>query len=126
MKPQLLLLLPVVLLIAANDFRDGTRERDAATNERTALEGTWDTISVAYFGNTIDGDKVNDVPTVFEGQKMKVGNEAIYRTDPRSSPPAIDVTPSDGPAKGQTFRGIYLLRDQTLVIWLGSNEAPFR
>jgi uncharacterized protein (TIGR03067 family) len=57
---------------------------------------------------TIEGNRY----TVERGDKtLERGN---FRLDPSRSPKAVDTTPSEGPDKGKTVRGIYELEGDTL------------
>jgi uncharacterized protein (TIGR03067 family) len=59
----------------------------------------------------ISGDKY----TYFK-EEDKVHDHGAFRLDPKARPRAIDITEDQGPNKGTTSRGIYLLDGDTFIV----------
>src|SRR5262249_23849090 len=86
---------------------------DDAKDDLKALQGTWDLV---YFER--DGKEVklrNGTKAIITGHKsvIKVGDKVIaagtFKLDPSKKPKAVDMTYTEGPDKGKTFKGIYQL-----------------
>jgi uncharacterized protein (TIGR03067 family) len=103
MRPKLLVLLAVGLLAAADA---PTKDAD----KKDKLAGTWTVASGQRDGMDLDGIKGDTVQ--FDGATMTVKTQngdhrATFKVDATKKPKAIDLTPEDGPEKGQTIAGIY-------------------
>jgi uncharacterized protein (TIGR03067 family) len=98
--------------------------QDPTTAEVAKLEGVWRFALVE-----VEGAKQPDVP--FETNKLIVLKDGRYvivqgprithgviKLDPAKTPKHYDVTLTNGPAKGQTFTGIYELDGDTYKICL--------
>jgi len=104
----------------------GTEAPDA----KNELEGAWTVTLIETNGAPIYDAKNRDetlpAPTfVFTGEKCEVkGVRVLYladfrfETDPTAKPKEIDATMLDGPKKGNTVVGIYLVRDDELRVCL--------
>jgi uncharacterized protein (TIGR03067 family) len=83
-----------------------------AGNE-TAIEGTWELVSVERDGKEMKVHK--DTKLIVEGDKfvIMVGDKTVAggtsKFDPSKKPNAVDSTYTEGPDKGKSFKGIYQL-----------------
>ena len=110
MKRYVVLALVVGFLVGAEDPKKDKGKKDA-----TVLEGTWVVISVMADGKERDEGK--DAQLVFKGKtvthKTKDNEEkGTFTADPKKK--TFDLTPSDGPKKGMTLKGIYQLKGDEL------------
>jgi uncharacterized protein (TIGR03067 family) len=75
-------------------------------------------------GNTMSPERIGDVKVTISGQQFtttksgKVVEEATMTTDPSKQPKTIDLTFTQGEAKGQTLLGIYEIDGDSLRIGL--------
>lgn len=82
-----------------------------AEDAKSDLEGTWDLVSVERDGKELKPQQ--DTKMVTTGNKfvVKVGDKVIVagttKLDTSKKPKALDVTYTEGPDKGNTFKGIY-------------------
>jgi RNA polymerase sigma factor (sigma-70 family) len=95
------------------------RGKDRGPQERRKLQGTW--VPLALEGIRIRADDIPEATLVVAGDRITLNPRAdrrvlTYRLDPGRRPPAIDLTPLDGKAKGKTLRGIYSLDGDFLEI----------
>lgn len=112
----------------------GSGGEDAAKKELARFEGVWSFSQVQ-----VDGAK--QPATVFPANKMIVLKDGRYvviqgsrithdrvKLDPAAKPKQIDVTLTDGPAKGQTLAGIYDLSADTYKFcgFLHGKDRPAR
>lgn len=110
MRTQGLVLAVVAgLLVAADKGAD----KDGAK----AIQGTWLIVSVTEDGKP--NEKSKDRKVVFEEKKMIVDTpggqrEGTFTVDPKKK--TLDISPSEGPDKGKTFKGIYELKGGQLKI----------
>jgi uncharacterized protein (TIGR03067 family) len=120
---QLLAVFAVGLLIAAAPAKDDAK--------KSPLEGTWQAVSIDGPGGgpppeavkqiklTLTADKLTE--TLPDGSK----HEATYKVDASKKPATIDFVPTDGPNKGKTAKGIYVIEGDTLKIaFSDSEDAP--
>jgi uncharacterized protein (TIGR03067 family) len=92
-------------------------QRGTAGDAKTEFEGTWDLIYLER-----DGEALKPLPntrTVNAGGKfvVKVGEEDVaagtFKVDPSKKPKAVDVTYTEGPDKGKSFKAIYQIDGDT-------------
>jgi uncharacterized protein (TIGR03067 family) len=107
-----------VLLVAATAPQDS-----AVKNELEQLQGTWQMVS-----HEVDGkpdEALKGAVRVVEADKftIKKGDKtlraATMKLDPTKEPKWIDITFTEGPEKGKTRRGIYILEGDTQTICYG-------
>ncbi len=98
-----------VLAVATSNARPGDDLKD--------LEGKWKAV---YFER--DGKEVklqNETFSTITGDKyvIKSGDNVVaagtMKLDPSKNPKAVDITYTDGPDKGKTFKGIYQIDGDT-------------
>ncbi|MBA4067659.1 MAG: hypothetical protein C0501_28935 [Isosphaera sp.] len=96
------------------------------------LEGTYTVSALEKGGKPAPKEISDDLKVTIKGDEfvIKIGGDekkAKIKVDPAKTPPAIDITPVDGPEKGKTFPGIYKLDkgELTLVFTEGDKaERP--
>ncbi len=109
----------------------GSTEKGAASgDDRKALQGTW--VAVAGENSKEKFDKeLKGIRLVFQGDKLtlRLGDDvlhAAYKLDPDRKPKAIDLTLTEGRAKGETILGIFALEGGKLKLCLpeSGQERP--
>jgi uncharacterized protein (TIGR03067 family) len=126
----LLMLLAVGFLVAADD------KDDAVKKEKAKLKGTYKMVSGEEQGMKLPDDYVTNTKVEFTNDKMIIkvvkdkdekNVEATYKIDPGQKIKTIDLKPTDGPEKGKTIKGIYVIDGDTLKICAASksdNDRP--
>lgn len=86
-----------------------------------SLEGTWELTSVVDNGTTAPSYAIRGAKVVFSKELMILVSpdgedktEYTIRLEPKKSPKAIDITPTEGTFKGQAGLGIYEIDGDTL------------
>jgi uncharacterized protein (TIGR03067 family) len=94
-----------------------------ARADTKAVQGSWKMVFAAAAGRVLPREGYAGHRLVFSGDKYtyfeeedKVHDHGAFRLDAKASPRAIDITEDQGPNKGTTSRGIYLLDGDTLVV----------
>jgi uncharacterized protein (TIGR03067 family) len=109
MASAVLLLLPAAMLLA-----------DDAIKGDKGLEGEWKPISAVR-----DGKESPPLPdgslATFKADEimMKTGDRdytVSIKVDAGKTPKTIDLTPADGPKKGETIKGIYEIKGDELHV----------
>jgi uncharacterized protein (TIGR03067 family) len=117
MGKRLILLLAVGVMVAA--------DADAVKKEKAKLKGTWTVVSLEEEGKKQPFPEGVKMSLIFQDDKLamqfalgdkKDSKEAAYVIDPAKKPAIMDITPNDGPEKGKTVRGIYMLDKDELKI----------
>jgi uncharacterized protein (TIGR03067 family) len=128
MRRYLFLVLTAGMLIAADS--------DAVKKEKAKLKGTWSVVSLEEEGKKQPFPEGVKMSMVFDDDKLamqfafgdkKDTKEATYAIDPAKSPGHLDITLSDGPEKGKTVRGIYVIdKDGFKICWAQKpdNDRP--
>jgi uncharacterized protein (TIGR03067 family) len=99
-----------------------TLAREAATaREYQAFEGTWRADSIQADGNELPADSLKTYRLICKGRDFtsiisEGESRGTFSVDLSGSPKSIDVTFTEGIHKGQTFRGIYELKDDTYKV----------
>lgn len=111
---------------------------DASNSDKGNVQGRWRVVSAEGGGQpeafaesaggpaqttwTFAGDSLTQAVRnpARPGSRIQFFPEAktafAFQLDPSKTPRAIDVTPMDGPDKGKGWKGIYLLRDDVLIV----------
>jgi uncharacterized protein (TIGR03067 family) len=90
--------------------------------DQEKLRGTWKLTYAEVKGQPLPPNQIANLKLVFEGDKHFLYNrknvEAVggHRLDPAQKPKAIDITEVEGPNKGKSSRGIYLLEDDLFIV----------
>src|SRR5262245_22538667 len=112
MRAHAVLVMFAGLLVAA-DAKD-----DAVKKEKARLTGAWDIVSVEQEGRKVARPEGTTMKMVFQDDKFvmqsiagdkKESKEATYAIDPTQKPATIDIVPGEGPDKGKTVAGIYVI-----------------
>jgi uncharacterized protein (TIGR03067 family) len=131
-KCQILAVLAVALLVAADTPKD-----DAVKKEAGMLQGTWRVTSAQRDGTDAPEDEIKKITVTIKGDKLTAHRtenaekpeekvyEMSFTIDPSQKPKWIDVTYMDGERKGESSQGIYELSDDTLKICMSrGNTRP--
>ena len=117
------LLFVVTGLPAAGDAKD-----EAIKKDRKKYEGTWQVVSLEVDGNKTAEDDAKKITVVNEADgkwAIEVEGKVIARgtseIDPTKKPRAVDLTETEGDAKGKTFHGIYEFEDDTRKVCLAES-----
>lgn len=101
--------------------------------EAKRFAGEWTVARIEMNGSTLPKAEVKEFRFTIKGNTATVKKDATlaaalaeftFKVDPKRSPAAIDVTfkggplLKDNPVKGETVRGIYVLKDESLRICL--------
>ncbi len=86
--------------------------------EYRAFEGTWRIVSIQAEGKDIPAERFKSSRLIFKGRDFTAINDrgttpGTISVDASKSPKTMDVTITDGPAKGAIFRNIYELKGDT-------------
>jgi uncharacterized protein (TIGR03067 family) len=101
---------------------------DAVRNELERHQGTWVAVSFEREGQKTDDAVVKNTRRVVKGNRIvwKQGDakfaETEFEIDPSKNPKAIDVLPSDGPARGKRVLGIYQINGDELTICMAGPD----
>ena len=112
MKKALLGVVVVGLVLAADDKKDDVKEK---------LKGTWTVVSIEAAGKKVPEEFVKGQTITFDADKMTHKEKdktepATYKIDAGQKPAHLDMTPTEGPDKGQTVKMIFQLDGDTLKI----------
>jgi uncharacterized protein (TIGR03067 family) len=112
MRKQLVLVLVVGLLVAADDAK-----KEDGKKKAKGFEGTWEVVSINSNGK--DNKEAKGEKVIFKGKNITVkgkkgDHKATFTLDPEKK--AIDLSPTDGPNKGKIHKGIYELKKGELKI----------
>jgi len=91
---------------------------EANAQEYRAFEGTWRFVAMQVGGKDLPAEQFKTSRLIFKGHDFTAINNAgttrgTFSVDTTKSPKAMDVTITDGPAKGAIFRNIYELKGDT-------------
>ncbi len=127
MKWQILLVLAAAVLIAA----DAPKKDDTSKKGQDKLDGTW-TLTDVDMGTTggkkPSAEDLKSTTLTFQGDKLTLTNRgkaqpATYKVDAGKKPAEIDISPTEGPEKGKTMKGIYSLSGDTLKVAFSRDES---
>ena len=119
---RLLLILPLAALLAIGCNRQDTsgqkgappgKDSKGGAQDQKGLQGTWKVVSIGGNGKTMPPEQTGDMKVTITGQQYtttkggKVIEQATITTDPSKQPKTIDLTVTQGEAKGKTGLGIY-------------------
>jgi uncharacterized protein (TIGR03067 family) len=94
-----------------------------------ALEGVWAFGEFALEGRSVDAHASGQSCIVIDGDRFRVQSarsayEGLFTIDVEQTPHQIDIEFVDGPNAGSVSRGVFVLRDDALVLALSSGAAP--
>lgn len=126
------LLIPALLtigLVSSTGAQD-----EASKKDLDDLQGTWRLVSREKDGKADTSEAIKDVLMANSGDKFSFKGAAsgagalkgTFKVDATKKPRAMDRMPTDGPQKGKTLLGIYLLEGDTLKICvsIAGKERP--
>jgi uncharacterized protein (TIGR03067 family) len=102
----------------------GTASKDAE-----ALKGTWEVVEMSGGGMKVPAKEADGKAITFRDgrvflvEKGREEDAGPLRIDASKSPKTIDFTPTSGPERGKTLRGIYELKGDTLKLALGPPDG---
>jgi uncharacterized protein (TIGR03067 family) len=116
-----------ILTLAAALFAPGDEPKpDDAKKELEKLQGSWTIMKVERDGDDLGG-LAGGAEMEIEGEKYTApGIAASFKLDPSKDPKAIDISYTEGPAAGQTVKGIYKLEGDTFTICRALAESGDR
>ena len=89
-------------------------------DDKDSLQGAWTAVSAERNGRAAEDVKRHEL--TFAGDRFTIRSKGKllyqggYRLDPSKNPAAIDFKHAEGPSKGKTWLGIYLLEGDGLKI----------
>jgi uncharacterized protein (TIGR03067 family) len=97
--------------------------RHPAKGDRENVQGTWTMVFAAADGQAVPPEGIANHKLVMRGDKYtlfkeedKLHDHGTFQLDPAAKSRAIDITEDQGPNKGTTNRGIYLLDGDTFIV----------
>jgi uncharacterized protein (TIGR03067 family) len=100
---------------------------DDPAKERERLQGLWQAVELQVRGKNAPEEVVRKFQIRVQGDKWitrtgETEREATFEVNPQSRPKAIDLTPSDGPERGNKIpAGIYTLEGDQLRLCIRRN-----
>jgi uncharacterized protein (TIGR03067 family) len=96
-----------------------------------SLQGHWTMVSFEVNGEAIPEEQVKTGSLVVEQDRYTPSLGArrasfSIQLDPAPDPKAIDFTPTEGPEKGKTLKGIYMLAGDRFTVCRGLTDANVR
>jgi RNA polymerase sigma factor (sigma-70 family) len=101
---------------------DNKGEAEAAKTDLDKLQGLWQAVALEANGNQAPEEDVKAFRIRIKGNKIAFNpdtenREHTFTVDPKAKPKAMDLTPGDGPAKGQKLPcAIYELDGNSLKL----------
>ena len=104
---------------------------DPASTDAKLIQGTWQGVEIGQSGTQAPAREARNNVLIFEGEELVMRSmdgpmdpmgRARFKLDPRQTPAAIDITPLDGPERGQTLPGIYKIEKNRLMIYVCPGE----
>jgi uncharacterized protein (TIGR03067 family) len=113
------LLTPAVVMLFLGNALQG---QDKPSTDLERLQGTWVPSAAAFDGTDAPAELLKERLWVIAGDQLAELNKgrregrATLQIDAAKPPAALDVTYTDGPAKGQTGRAIYKIEGDLLTV----------
>jgi uncharacterized protein (TIGR03067 family) len=111
------------LLLALAVCGSPAAEPAPVKTDQAAVQGTWKMVFAASAGHTLPPEEFAGHRLVMSGDKYtyfqeedRIHDHGAFRLDPKASPRSIDITEDQGPNKGATSHGIYLLDGDTFMV----------
>jgi uncharacterized protein (TIGR03067 family) len=98
-------------------------DHEKPKTDRQKVQGTWRMICAHIKGRQLSAEEIahhtlvmrDDTYSLFKAED-RLNDHGVFRLDPTKKRKTIDITEDEGPNKGQTNRGIYLLEDDLLIV----------
>jgi uncharacterized protein (TIGR03067 family) len=113
---------PGLIVLGASLAWAGQPDEEAVRREHRRLEGTWSIVSAEVAGTAIPAREFRDLKFAFKDCKFTArrgdeeAQEGTYGINPSKSPREMDISRSNGPARGQKQLAIYQLTGNLLKI----------
>jgi uncharacterized protein (TIGR03067 family) len=112
------------LVVVGLSVPTGAPKGNLARHDQDQLQGTWELMTLEASVQHVSSLCLEDLAdarlgvgeNVWRYKLGKTNLKMTYRLDPGKNPKSIDLTITAGPAKGKTFRAIYILERDTLKI----------
>jgi RNA polymerase sigma-70 factor (ECF subfamily) len=109
----------------------GAKDAAKAPDDKEKLQGTWVGVEGERNGEKAAAEDARKFKLIVKGDRITINPDgenrvSTFKLDPTQKPKAIDLTPQDGPAKGQTVPGIYSLEGDTLKLCVSNGEVGNR
>jgi len=95
---------------------------DKSADDAKAMQGAWQAVDLKANGEKSPDDQVKELQIVIKGDEIFAvkpqGEDPRnkFKLDSSKTPKTIDLTPLDGPRKGQIVPGIYSLKNGRLTL----------
>jgi uncharacterized protein (TIGR03067 family) len=104
-----------VLTVGLTSVGDDPKAEDVK-KELEKLQGSWTITKIERAGENLT-EQFGGGEAQIKGEELTAPNIAAgLKLDPSKSPKAIDLAYTEGPAAGQTVKGIYKLEKDTLTL----------
>ena len=115
MNARSISLLTILVAVAASPAEDG----DPVSDEMARMQGEWTMVAGVVDGRAIPEETLKEFRRVCKGNEVnttlggQVVMKATIKVDPTKGPKTIDYVVRDGPTKGKTHLGVYVLEGDT-------------
>ncbi len=118
----------LILLTATSFVAAEPPKQDAVKKDLNEIFGTWQVTALEADGMASPAEIVDKMKLIFKGDKLTFTpgepgfKQYTFKLDPNTEPASFDMTHADGPKKGETKKGIYLLEGDRLKICFGNED----
>ncbi len=125
MRSTALLMVGCFVIVAVTQAQD-----DAAQKELKHFQGHWQLLSLVRNGEKLPDEQTKGAQVTVQGNTYtvkvngEVKEEGTFKLDPSRRPKWIDITPTKGEGKGQTYLGIYEVKGDTYTLCTASPGQP--
>lgn len=115
-------------VIARSTGFEGWPQLARHVEQLRSLEGVWAFGEFAYEGRKVDAHTLDRSCIVIDGDRFRVQSpslayEGLFTIDVEQTPHQIDIEFVDGPNAGSVSLGVFVLRDEALVLALSSGAG---
>lgn len=116
-------------VIARSTGFEGWPQLARHVEQLRALEGVWAFGEIALEGRNVEAHTRDQSCIVIDGDRFRVQSagsayEGLFTIDVEQTPHQIDIEFVDGPNAGSVSRGVFVLRDDEMLLALGSGAIP--